>query len=538
MQSDDPRGTSPSPALPPALTLTDADRVEVESLLAMRRQLDALQALPSHQGWVDAAADREQLQHAWLHGLARLGARILDRLAPTDGDTHAGATSLTPRRVSADPEPTPTPSARDSALPTPPGIPTEPVVEAAVPAARAPGAQAPAPVPLTADMLRDLQHRMSRSKDDTTGVHLVVPGVDPAVGQAVLRRAWDSLGPTPTNLRGRNPLTREITALRDTTRTQLDDWASAGEAINHALTSWVVARMRAAQDAVEHNTPEELQEDLRNLFPLMTRHSRDTRPGSIRGLARGHTPPGNHTWLHEAHEREPRVRVLMGEKPSAAAAPVFVRNVDDDIRRLLEDVAAGLPDEHRVPRLRLLLRHGASATDTRLVNLASPIAALLEDDEFRDLRRALHRAQQDADEGERGPSAEETHAPPEGWRGFELTHGRHAVIVGGDPRPERLAGLQAMFGFASLDWQETTREGGMRHIDAVVERMTSGTLDLVLVLRAFTSHKVTDRIFNADTPRCRKVLVDSFTALQIRLGLERHLPGQGAGGTDADPFTA
>jgi len=79
-----------------------------------------------------------------------------------------------------------------------------------------------------------------------------------------------------------------------------------------------------------------------------------------------------------------------------------------------------------------------------------------------------------------------------------------------------------VFEFESLEWiANPTR--GVRRVHALTQRMKAGSLDLVIVLRAFISHKVSDKVFAVDAPSCKTVLVDNYGVTQVRLGLERFL---------------
>ena len=108
------------------------------------------------------------------------------------------------------------------------------------------------------------------------------------------------------------------------------------------------------------------------------------------------------------------------------------------------------------------------------------------------------------------------------WAWRHHTDGRSAVIVGGDPRPERVARLQEEFGFASLEWIDNASGAGKR-LDSLLERMRHGTVDMVIMMRAFSSHTLTDATFGLKDRACDLVLADTYGVTQVRLAIERFL---------------
>jgi hypothetical protein len=94
------------------------------------------------------------------------------------------------------------------------------------------------------------------------------------------------------------------------------------------------------------------------------------------------------------------------------------------------------------------------------------------------------------------------------------------VIVGGDPRPDRVGRLREVFGFDSLDWLEDATSA--RRLDALLQRMRNGSVDVVIVLRAFSSHRLSDAVFAANDTPCLRVLADTYGVHQVRLAIERY----------------
>lgn len=106
------------------------------------------------------------------------------------------------------------------------------------------------------------------------------------------------------------------------------------------------------------------------------------------------------------------------------------------------------------------------------------------------LRDAARDAPDDADEGG-------TEIVPEDWPMHEVTSGRRAVVVGGDPRPRAAERIQETFGFRSVLW----KENDPRRILGLADRIRGGTVDLVIALRAFMGHSDSDAL----RPACKEV---------------------------------
>jgi hypothetical protein len=98
--------------------------------------------------------------------------------------------------------------------------------------------------------------------------------------------------------------------------------------------------------------------------------------------------------------------------------------------------------------------------------------------------------------------------------------GKRAIIVGGDPRNERLPTLKAAFGFDSLEWAPS---GNERRVGNVVARMEGGGVDLIIALKGFIEHKVALRLRSAkgNTPI---VWADTYSVTSIAGALAKRGP--------------
>ncbi len=72
---------------------------------------------------------------------------------------------------------------------------------------------------------------------------------------------------------------------------------------------------------------------------------------------------------------------------------------------------------------------------------------------------------------------------------LEHTQGKRALIVGGDERSNARERIQAAFGFAELRWD---RAHQTRRVQATAARIREGSVDVVIFLRRFLSHRTSN----------------------------------------------
>lgn len=332
--------------------------------------------------------------------------------------------------------------------------------------------------------------------------------VEPADSGAVeaIQRAFEVAGNTPENSLSAKKRNQEKKRLMRLCDTELKTWGTLSQAANQALTAWTTARLRALQD--DKNDPE-----YQSVFQRLASHSKQTQPGTVLGLARDHRPKRK-TWLDEARAREKELREFL---PHQAAPKRDSGRADDAIRRLTERCRATILPAEFVTACREIC--ALTSPDKRLARLAIPFVDELRGAGLYDLARAAE-AEIQADNHSADSDHEHTAPVPVDWPHFHLTTGQTAVIVGGDPRPERREKLRDAFGFKHVEWIPNPKENG-RGLDSLVQRMHNGTVDVVIALRAFSSHKVTDKLFANSNAPCRLILADSYGVNQVRMAIER-----------------
>ena len=109
----------------------------------------------------------------------------------------------------------------------------------------------------------------------------------------------------------------------------------------------------------------------------------------------------------------------------------------------------------------------------------------------------------------------------EDWPWWNDVRNRRAILVGGVPKePSRLRMEQA-FQFAELAWVD----GDVRKVNSVTERIQHGGLDLVLIVRAFISHKVAKKVqFACKNYKVPCVFIErGHGVVAVRYSIERYL---------------
>ena len=471
-----------------------------------------------------SGADERRAHESELYeALAAFGAEVLQRLDALDAaavDTFWKVLGLENERASTDAPAAapvtvevPLPDDSAEALPVvevPKRRPDEPPVGSLLRSVRR-----PEPVEIDDETRQRLQNAFAsgRTLERTPATSLGLDDLE------VLDEALHVFGALHAVFETPADLTEEVDRLERVSLRLLERWGRASPDTNRALTSLLTTRMRHAQTHAQLGVGALDSERLDALFRRVSRHSKETQPGYVWGLSVSHRPQLA-TWFEDARKADEVVRArreAMGGTADEGATPVVAENLDDALRRLTEDVRGGVEPELFADRVRQLLRSGLPPDDRRVVNLARGFVEHLDGSVFKDLRRVVR----DELKAEAEVESEVRESPvPADWPHFRFTRGQRAVIVGGDPRPDRVERLRDVFGFASLDWLEDATSA--RRLDALLQRMRNGSVDVVIVLRAFSSHRLSDAVFAANDTPCLRVLADTYGVHQVRLAIERY----------------
>lgn len=134
--------------------------------------------------------------------------------------------------------------------------------------------------------------------------------------------------------------------------------------------------------------------------------------------------------------------------------------------------------------------NGLGASDPELLDLVMPFREhVTGGNGLRALRRNLDRLRQEMDEAGGGPDP--LRAQFEDL--ISATQGRRALMVGGSVREDVRRTLQRLFEFDRLDW-EPYEDAKPAALDSLEQRVRNRGVDLVLLLRNFIGHNVSDRL--------------------------------------------
>lgn len=349
---------------------------------------------------------------------------------------------------------------------------------------------------------------------------------DPGFSIETLHEIILRLGPPRDNL-SHDELLAEAAVL-DTELTRISRWGQFPRAIQRSLLGLVACRMRRLQDDTPSAVRVVLELQLRRGFARLTQFSSEYQPGWVTGLSRQHKPESD-SWLSDSQywwntlQRE--LGSLAIEQQKASLNPEVSLN---DLRGVLEDAA---PDATRVQKAtNRALRSGVAPEDPRLVRLLEPHLKLIGGDKnLKRVRRAIRAST--PIEGDLGSMDELLEPTPESWPYYEKTHGKRAVMVGGEAREQRRAAIEEALGFAELEWVNGYE---IRTVQSLAERITHGAVEFVILLGRFINHKVTDILL----PACNNSEADwvmvrqGYGINQIKLAIERYLGERGEEGVD------
>ena len=152
---------------------------------------------------------------------------------------------------------------------------------------------------------------------------------------------------------------------------------------------------------------------------------------------------------------------------------------------------AQLPDEGLDDFLELLKQavNGLGASDPELLELVMPYREHVSGGNgLRALRRNLDKIR---DETARDDEPDALRAQFEDL--LTATQGRRALMVGGSVREDVRRTLQRLFDFDRLDW-EPYEDSKPAALDSLEQRVRTHGVDLVILLRSFIGHGVSDRL--------------------------------------------
>lgn len=171
---------------------------------------------------------------------------------------------------------------------------------------------------------------------------------------------------------------------------------------------------------------------------------------------------------------------------------------------------------------------GVATSDPELLDLIFPYRDLLtEGSEFRALRRNLQKMAEEQEERERtGPDIGDLDEL------LSFTAGKRAVMIGGARREDVRRQLEQLFQFKRLEWEDYERTQSAK-LDSLQQSVKAGGVDLVLILKSFVHHHVSEQL----RPVCQRngvpcLMVDhGYGAAQIAETIRTALPAMNRAAT-------
>lgn len=273
------------------------------------------------------------------------------------------------------------------------------------------------------------------------------------------------------------------------------------------LKIWI-GRFRRLQAWVESGEPTGLTDDevqqLREIFPRLVGISKQYMPGYIEAFSRSFETDWD-AYVNEAAEQLQqaidtirRDRDVESRRREALAREQEQRRLAQEaglaalgeLRLIVEEPGFAEDDEHK-ERFFATLDTAVKAlgmSDPQLLDLLRPHAELLTGNPYRGLRRNLERPDPEAARQEEVEAQREQYASLR-----EVTQGRKAVMIGGDIREEKRRALRQVFEFDDLEWvpYESARPAQIKSLE---QRVRNHGMDLILILKEFVGHHVSDSL--------------------------------------------
>ena len=291
------------------------------------------------------------------------------------------------------------------------------------------------------------------------------------------------------------------------------------------LMIWI-GRLRRLQLSNATRPSEEIQQ-LETIFRRLVSLSKQYMPGYIDAFQEGYTADWelyiaeSQEQFRLASEQARRDRELRQQRDEIAQRDAERK------RQSRESALAAIGDlraviaSHNLPidgweeftaiLARVVILGGAG--EPELLGLVRPFREFLNGAEFRALRKHLDRIQEDEDKGNEVQILRDRYQEL-----IALTRGRKALLIGGAVREDARKSLQQTFEFDELEWEphEGNRPVLLKSIE---QRVKNRSMDLVLILKDFVGHTVSERL----RPLCEEF---EIPCLMVEHGYGAHQVGE------------
>lgn len=323
---------------------------------------------------------------------------------------------------------------------------------------------------------------------------------------------------TPDPLRQVGDLLDTFSRLRTATH-QCDRWLDVAPRAQKHLVGAVVAWLREIQEVNDDFGRPLREPEIVDLISHLSQWSREHRPGWVNGLARG-AEPDSSSWRQDA--------VYHIEALQGMAMPARAHSVDP-LERLRHAMNTGSPSWH--DELDAALDAGLSQSDPELVEMFMPCAELLDPNRHYALLECI--LERTDELGIPDNAYETMDFIPMGWGWFEHTRGRSALLLGGHPSADVASAIKEAFELGKVTWDPADS----RRKDAILKRLATGTVDVVLLLSHAADRSLEGPVEEAcaQTNTSYVVVHGGPTIRAVRAAIESELPGAADPQTSAHP---
>lgn len=413
-------------------------------------------------------------------------------------------------------------------------------------------APAAPPVTITPDMLSRLQASFERNDDlGTDGEGHANLDVDERWMYAAnhLDALVTQLG-KPGAFRSKNAIKSELGVLEKYTCDEaIARWGGYPAEVRLALSHFIAARCRALQVApIKYSKGMNLKDKVAEIFSRLRAPLERERLGFVHGLALEHKPAHGDSWRDDVnHHSKHLARLREKYAPTRREPPRFCEQ--KAITALAHLVAKKASAVAIREDLASYIEKGLDPGDARVLSTLQPVADIFpienptwaklhagweamaaEEATLADEASITDDLEPPTDDASAATSAceevAEEHPVDASWSHWDYVSGRSIAIIGGDHRVTTMQKIEEVFEPSSLSWPKVTPKSGMRRVKAMCERIENRSVELVLVLNRFISHKASKKIIKA----CKKAgvpyacLERGHGVAQMVEAIERFLP--------------
>lgn len=293
-----------------------------------------------------------------------------------------------------------------------------------------------------------------------------------------------------------------------------DRWKRLPRRVQQLFLAYCTCKARVWQENLDLGSSRH-EVVLEQVFRALTRYSARERPGFVHGLSRSHRAERD-TWADDADYWWTELALAADIEPEPTNTE---RQLEELSRTLAGSASEGVVQAAVVHAI----ENGVQPTDLRLLKLLNNQSHALDDEpRLRAVRRAL-REQEVSD----GPDDRTEEAPliDDDWPWMHVTEGKHAVIAGGDGRPDATERVRQAFHFDAVTWHTDPND---RRLDSLARRIRSGNVGMLFYLARFSSHAsqtvLRDACKDAGVPFVR--IEHGYGVQQLKLAIENWMHGK------------